>query len=104
MSLRLTTTELADSDIRDIATYIALNNAHAARLFGRELWERFQAICQTPQIGRSVPGYGNLRVVRVSGRFWRYLLLYRLPDSETLEVVRVLHGARDLTALLHDIL
>ena len=50
-----------------------------------------------------VPGFGEpLRVVRVSSRFRRYLIFYRLLDETTIEIVRLLHGARDLAALLAD--
>jgi plasmid stabilization system protein ParE len=67
------------------------------------LWDCFQRIAESPDIGHAVPEFTTLRAVRVSSRFWRYFVFYRSPDTETIEAVRVLHGARDLTALLRDI-
>ena len=103
MIRRITTTEAADADIRDIATYIAFDNAYAARQFGAELWESFQRIAENPEIGHTVLEFDELRVFRVSNRFQRYLVFYRSRDVETVEVVRVLHGARDIKLLLQDI-
>jgi|SRR6185295_4131924 len=101
MSLLVTTTQAADDDIRDIATYIAADNRPAARRFGVELSQTFDLIADTPLLGRRVQGFGAvLRVVRVSSRFRRYLIFYRQIDKSTVEIVRVLHGARDITAIL----
>ena len=104
MNRRITTTKAADQDIRDIATYVAVNNPVAARKFGTELWRTFDRLASSPESGRAVQGFGvPLRVVRVSSRFRRYLVFYRLTDETTIEIVRVLHGARDLTTLLADL-
>ena len=98
---RVTTTVAADGDIRDIATYIATDNPKAARQFAQELWFALERISAAPNAGFPVPGFHvPLRATRVSARFRRYLIFYRTLDDATVEVVRILHGARDLTALL----
>ena len=103
MTSRVTTTRVADSDIRDIATYIAADNRKAAERFGEELWLAFERIGSAPNSGRMVRGFGvGLRVVRISSRFRRYLIFYRVLGDASIEVVRVLHGARDISALLND--
>jgi len=103
MSCLITTTKAADQDIRDIATYIASSDPSAARKFGTELWRTFGIIADSPKAGRVVRGFGApLRVLRVSSRFRRYLIFYRLLDETTIEIVRLLHGARDLAVLLAD--
>ena len=104
MSLVVTTTRAADEDIRNVVTYIAADNPVAAQRFATELWETLHRIADTPRLGRVVRGFGTaLRVARVSSRFRRYLIFYRLPDERTLEIVRVLHGSRDITATLADL-
>jgi plasmid stabilization system protein ParE len=101
MTSRVTTTRVADSDIRDISTYIAADNRKAAERLGEELWHALERIGSAPHSGRAVRGFGvGLRVIRVSSRFRRYPIFYRLRDDAPIEVVRVLHGARDITALL----
>jgi plasmid stabilization system protein ParE len=52
------------------------------------------------------PGIGHLRsdLTPQDVRFWpvfKYLVIYR-PDTKPLEVVRVLHGGRDVRRLLRD--
>src|ERR1051326_940220 len=101
MTLRLTTTEVADSDIRDVATYLATYNPVAAEQFESELWEAFERIRTNPDIGVLLDGYTeSVRSLRVSRRFRKYLIFYCRKDEDSVEVVRILHGARDLTKLL----
>jgi plasmid stabilization system protein ParE len=62
-----------------------------------ELFAEFEKLVKTP-------GMGHYRSDLVSEplRFWRvrdYLIIYR-SESRPLEIVRVLHGKRDLQALL----
>ena len=103
MTARVTTTSAADGDIRDIATYIAADNRKAAERFGEELWFAFERIGDAPHSGRAVRTSGvELRVVRVSSRFRRYLIFYRVLGNASVEIVRVLHGARDISALLNE--
>jgi antitoxin ParD1/3/4/toxin ParE1/3/4 len=56
--------------------------------------------------GDSRPGIGHLRpdLTDADGRFWpvfKYLVIYR-PDTKPLEIVRVLHGRRDVERILVD--
>ena len=103
MVRRIATTEAADGDIRDIATYIAFDNEHAARQFGTELWQCVLRIAENPNIGHAMPEFPELQVLRVSPRFRRYLIFYRDRDNAVIEIVRILHGARDITTLVRDI-
>jgi plasmid stabilization system protein ParE len=102
MIRRVATTERADANVRDIATYLALDNDHAAPQFGVDLWTCLSRVAQNPGVGHAVPEFDGLRATRITSRFWRYLVFYRSPDSETVEAVRVLYSARDLAVLLHD--
>jgi toxin ParE1/3/4 len=102
MSRVVTTTVAADNDIRAIATYIAADKPQSARDFGIELGKVFNRIGEHADLGRVIDvGLPiTLQVVRVSRRFRRYLVFYRVLDAECIEVVRVLHGARDVNTLL----
>lgn len=103
MTRRIATTLAADEDIRIIATYIAIDNPKAARQFGEELWAAFGRIADYPEAGAVATGFSvPLRFVRVSPRFRRYLIFYRQPDESAIEIVRVLHAARDLARLFRD--
>ena len=64
----------------------------------------FKKLARTPGLGRprSLGGYSRLQKLRswkVDG-FPRHLIFYReLPDKGDVEVVRILHGARNLEKL-----
>lgn len=103
MTHRITTTRLAASDITDIATYIALDNPDAAYRFQEALGETLDSIARFPRRSRyagrlKLPG--QLRVAPIIKPFSRYLLFFHLIDDQTVEIVRVLHGARDISQLL----
>jgi plasmid stabilization system protein ParE len=54
-----------------------------------------------------MPGMGHRRedLASESLCFWQvynYLIIYR-PDEDSIEIVRVLHGAKDIRALLEDV-
>ena len=101
---RVTTTAIADADIGDIANYIASDNPRAAEQFEDEIFAAQERISEFPKAGRPIEDIpGNFLVVRVSQRFHRYLIFYRIVDPSTVEIVRVLHGARNVFALLADL-
>lgn len=101
---RVTTTDIADVDIGDIANYIASDNPKAARQFEDEVFAALQRIREFPKTGRVIEEVpGDFLVVRVSQRFHRYLIFYRIVDAHTVEIARVLHGARNVFALLADL-
>lgn len=86
----------AEADIEGIALYIAADNPIAARNWFNDLYLRFQRLAAMPEMGVAHddvrPG---LRLFPVG----RYLVLYRL-DGPHVEIVRVIHGARQWQELL----
>lgn len=76
---RVTTTAIADADIGDIANYIASDNPRAAEQFEDEIFAAQERISEFPKAGRLIEDIpGNFLVVRVSQRFHRYLIFYRI--------------------------
>ncbi|HZR21218.1 MAG TPA: type II toxin-antitoxin system RelE/ParE family toxin [Verrucomicrobiae bacterium] len=89
----------ARSDILEIWNYYAseVGNAELADRMRDEIFKGIRAAARKP-------GIGHLRhdLADESLRFWRvrkYLIIYR-SQSKPIQVVRVLHGARDVHALL----
>jgi toxin ParE1/3/4 len=94
----------AEEDIEDIAYYIAQDNVRAAEAFREALENACFLLAERPEIG-PLRSFGNPRLSDV--RLWpirgfeRYLLFYRVA-GDTLDVIRVVHGARDLPALFEE--
>ena len=91
----------ATRDIREIVRYIAQNNSSAARKFEDEFWQAADRIATFPGTGHPVPRDSRkFLAMRVSQRFRRYMIVYHMRDDDTVEVVRVLHSARNISAML----
>lgn len=87
----------ADADLDDIAAYIAADNPERALTFVQELRARCRQLAPMPDAFPFVPGFEaagyRRRVVR------NYLVFHRIA-AHAIEVVRILHGARDYESLL----
>ncbi len=84
----------AEEDLSDIFAWIAQDNIEMAEQFLETAESTFQFIVRNPGIGRERFNYSGLRSWRVPN-FENYLVFYRV-QNEVLQIVRVLHGARDL--------
>jgi toxin ParE1/3/4 len=92
----------AKRDLVEISVYIGRDSLEAARRFRQAAQETFRQIAAMPGIGQPCPTenpeLAGMRCVFVTG-FSKYLVFYR-PAGRAVEVVRVVHGARDLKQLL----
>jgi toxin ParE1/3/4 len=93
----------ADQDLNQQAYYLATEASHeTGRRFLVAAHETFALLSTQPQMGRLLrlrhPRLASLRVFRVSG-FEKMLVLY-VPLSSGVEIVRIVHGSRDLVAFL----
>jgi toxin ParE1/3/4 len=88
--------EQAEADLDDLWTYIAANNADAAD-------RMVDAVLAASRLYVSFPGMGQSREeLRPGLRSFvvsPYVDFYR-PVEDTIEVLRVLHGARDFGSIL----
>ena len=88
----------ADRDLEEIATYIGQDNEAAANRFMSAAMSAFRILLATPNIGTRVesddPRLAGLRR-RLIPRHRNYLIFYR-KTGDAIEIVRILHGARDI--------
>jgi toxin ParE1/3/4 len=93
----------AKEDMIEIYAYLLERNERAARMFLSETSKAFDLILKMPGIGRrwesTIAELKELRVITVSRRFHDYLIFYRLV-ADGVQIVSVLHGARDLPPLI----
>lgn len=95
MNLGYRLSPLAERDIEEIAFYIGTHNQTAAHNLVDRFFEAFSLLAERPEIGRKREDFQGLRSVPVKP----YLIFYR-TEGGSVEVVRVLHMARDLPSLL----
>lgn len=94
--IRLIRTPAAEQDLVDIWATIALDNRAAADRIYDEFWRRANELKMFPELGRARSEIAEgIRALNCRD----YLILYRVL-SDMVEIVRVVHGARDLSSLI----
>lgn len=85
-------TSQSEEDLIEIWLYIAQDSLVAADRVLDELEQRFTMLADNPKIGRYRPDIAPELRYFISGK---YLILYKTV-SDGVQIVRVIHGARDL--------
>ena len=94
---RFVLTPAAEGDLLKIIEYLEGDNPNAVLKVVDALDQAMQRLAENSAIGHVRPDLTNGDV-----RFWpvfKYLVVYR-PATKPLEIVRVLHGRRDIERLL----
>jgi len=86
----------AQSDLDDIWEYISKDNLEAADRVRDALEKKMRELARLPGIGHPRP---DVHPAYRFQRVYSYLIIY-LPDTRPLQIVRVLHGRRDLRRIL----
>ena len=94
---QVTRRPLAETDILEIWDYIADDSLAAADRWVDHLDEQFRVLATQPSMGRA---RDELAPDVRSFPFGRYVIFYMLLD-DGIDVVRVLHGARDIDAVFN---
>ena len=94
---QVTRRPLAETDILEIWDYIADDSLAAADRWVDRLDEQFRMLAAQPMMGRAreelAPGVRSFP-------FGRYVVFY-MQLNDGIDVVRVLHGARDIDAVFN---
>jgi len=92
---------IAVSDLEDIVNYIAQDNSAAAEAVREDILNTAESLGIQPALGIrprfSAPRFVGIRFLP-SDRYPTYLLFYR-ELAEEVEILRILHGARNLPTL-----
>jgi toxin ParE1/3/4 len=92
---RIVRSPAADEDLINIWVRIASENKVAAdHVYDRTI-ERIFDLADFPDLGPKRPEIADMRSLSVMS----YLILYRV-EVDRVVIVRIVHGARDLTSLL----
>jgi toxin ParE1/3/4 len=87
----------AKLDLRDIAAWISRDNPGRAATFVEDIVDRCHTLADMPRRYPLVPRYEQHGIRRMP--FGEYLVFYRVTD-DAVQIVHVLHGARDYEKLL----
>ncbi len=92
-------TREAESDLEAIEEYLSGQSREAASRVLAEVREAMRRLAKMPDIGHLREDLADEPLC-----FWTvysYLIVYR-PETKPLQVIRVLHGAQDVRAILDD--
>lgn len=99
--MRVQYAEIAIEDFLALAEYLGIRAPGFDEKFLLALRETSDLLAEKPSVGSPVrfesPALPDLRFFPIHG-FSNHLIFYR-PAADGIEVIRVLHGARDLLAL-----
>ncbi len=87
----------AGTDLQDIEDFIARDSILHAVTFVDHIVESAETLCKTPHIGRIVPEFNRPDLREVI--FRNYRIVY-LVQNDGVVILRVVHGSRDLQALI----
>ena len=88
----------AFEDLTEIFAYIYQGSPKHAESFADLVQANFERLAKRPRLGRSRPELmPDVRSLTIG----RYVIFY-LPRVRGIEVVRVLHGSRDIAAMFDD--
>ena len=92
----------AENDLYDIAHYIAADSTDSAMQFLRSFEKTCKLLSHMPAVGHTPRLFREelqgIRMMPVS-HFVKHLIFYRLLKGDSIEVIRVIHGARDYPSL-----
>ncbi|HSS18808.1 MAG TPA: type II toxin-antitoxin system RelE/ParE family toxin [Pyrinomonadaceae bacterium] len=91
--MKIVWTEPAVEDLRELYAYIARDSDVYASGFVQQLILAAEGVAKYPNAGRVAPEKNDENVREVL--YQHYRLIYRIGDNR-LEVLAVIHGARDL--------
>lgn len=95
--MRVVLTDEAKADLMDIGEFIRPHNPARAATFVDELLDRCAALADMPRAYPLVPRYERYGIRRYAHR--DYLIFYRVLE-DFVEVIHILHGARNCDVLL----
>ena len=94
---RFILTDTAKADLLQIVEYLQERSPQATLAVAREIRLALRQVAEFPGIG-----HARCDLTRRSVRFWSvysYLIVYK-PNTQPLQILRVLHGARNIRRIL----
>ena len=94
--MKIVWTDPAVEDLRELHAYIARDSEMYASGFVERIILAAERLADHPKVGRVVPEANNENVREIL--YQRYRIIYRVK-GDSIEMLSVIHGARDLEQL-----
>jgi len=88
----------AERELTQLRDYIAQDSPFYARQFIERLLIAIERLASLPRSGRTLPEAGHQDSIREL-LFRGYRVIYRIRNEQLLQIVTVLHSARDLAGM-----
>ena len=85
-------------DLEDVWEYVARDSVEAADGWIAKLFEAFEMVARAPGIGHKREDWTNYPVLFSTAG--AYLIIYRATPGQSVEIVAVTQGSRDIPAFL----
>lgn len=95
--MRITISDAAESELEAIGNFIAVDNPTRAESFVLELLDHCRKLAEQPLCYPLISGLEPLGLRRCP--YKAYLILYA-GDGDAIEIVHILHSARDIDRIL----
>lgn len=92
--VKITWTELAVSDLREIFDFIAKDSEKYASITIGKIYQKVQKLKTSKFTGRVVPEFNNPSIKEVF--LSNYRIVYLVKTQNSLEILRIYHSARML--------
>ncbi len=91
--------KIAEEDLTEIASYIALENPKAANKIVNKIEEDLLLLSENPQLGR-MPREEEIRKLGYRYLIVRNYIIFYTVENKTIYIHRILHGARNYKSIL----
>ena len=88
-------TNQAENDLDEIAAFVGTRNPATAEALLQRVYSLFELLVQHPKAGRERNDLAPSLRELVEGRY----LIFYFEGTDVIEIIRVLHGARDIASL-----
>jgi toxin ParE1/3/4 len=97
--VKIVWTEISIADLKDIFDYISSDSNRYATIVVNQIYQRAQIISDNPSIGRIVREFNKKNIREIISQH-NYRIIYKIQNSNQVDILRIYHSARLLKGKL----
>jgi toxin ParE1/3/4 len=91
--VKIVWTELSIADLKEIFDYISNDSSRYASIVVNQIYSKAQLISLNPNIGRIVPEFNQKNIREIISQH-NYRIIYKVKNSNQVDVLRIFHTSR----------